>query len=100
MFQIDLLKSKRYLLDLANSLTCYKHKNMYIPELYKMTSTEKEVHEKVKIQERMLGKTLKRSVGWENFKYVFMVSASLNHGTSDIKVNYLNYFIIKYNINI
>lgn len=88
------MKSKRSLLDLARSLTCYKHDNFNIPEQYIMTSEEKIVYEHSKVQERILEKKVKRSVGWNKFDYVFMVSASLNHGTSDIKVSYLNYYVI------
>lgn len=88
MFQIDLLKSKSYLLDLARSLTCYKHNNIHIPKPYTVTSEKRRTHENLKIQERMLGKKITKSVGWENFKDVFMVSAIHSLGSSDIKVSY------------
>ncbi|XP_015364905.1 PREDICTED: GTPase Era, mitochondrial [Diuraphis noxia] len=84
--KIDLLKSKSYLLDLARSLTCYKHNNIHIPEPYTMTPEKRRTHESLKIQERMLGKKIMKSVGWENFKDVFMVSAIHSLGSSDIKV--------------
>ncbi|KAL5245395.1 hypothetical protein ACI65C_012805 [Semiaphis heraclei] len=83
--KIDLLKSKSYLLDLARSLTCYKHNNIHIPGPYTMTSEKRKTHESLKIQERMLGKKITKSVGWENFKDVFMVSAIHSLGSSDIK---------------
>jgi len=53
-----------------------------------MTSENRRTHESSKIQERMLGKKIKKSVGWENFKDVFMVSAIHSLGSSDIKVSY------------
>ncbi|KAL4131715.1 hypothetical protein QTP88_008989 [Uroleucon formosanum] len=83
--KIDLLKSKSYLLDLARSLTCYKHNNIHIPEPYTMTPEKRKTHETSKIQERMLGKKIMQSIGWENFKDVFMVSAIHNLGSSDIE---------------
>jgi len=52
--KIDLLKSKSYLLDLARSLTCYKNKNIHIPEPYTMTSEKINTHKSSKIQERKL----------------------------------------------
>lgn len=81
------MKSKRYLLDLARSLTCYKHENFNIPESFNLKSIEKKNHESSKVQERMLGKKVKQSIGWENFKDVFMVSSVLKHGSSDIEVS-------------
>ncbi|XP_027852449.2 GTPase Era, mitochondrial [Aphis gossypii] len=83
--KIDLLKSKSYLLDLARSLTCYKHHNIHIPKPYTTTSEETKTHESLKIQERKLEKTVKQSIGWENFKDVFMVSAIHSLGSSDIE---------------
>lgn len=83
--KIDLLKSKSYLLDLARSLTCHKHNKIHIPEPNTMTSEKKRTHESIKIQERMLGKKIAGSIGWENFKDVFMVSAIHNLGSSDIE---------------
>lgn len=88
MLQIDLLRSKIYLLDLARSLTCYKLEDFHIPIPYIITPKENKDRERSKIQERMLGKKIKDSVGWEKFNDVFMVSAVFNHGTSDIKVSY------------
>lgn len=90
IFQIDQLKSKSYLLDLARSLTCFKNKNFHVPEPYIMSSKEKEAHKRSKVQERMLNRKIKQSNGWGNFSDVFMVSAVLNHGTSDIKVKHFN----------
>jgi len=83
--KIDLLKSKSYLLDLARSLTCYKHNNIHVPEPYAMTSEKIRTHESSKIQERKLEKTVKQSTGWANFKDVFMVSAIHSLGSSDIE---------------
>uniref|UniRef100_A0A2H8TN51 GTPase Era, mitochondrial n=2 Tax=Melanaphis sacchari TaxID=742174 RepID=A0A2H8TN51_9HEMI len=83
--KIDLLKSKSYLLDLARSLTCYKHHNIHIPEPYSMKSEKIRTYESSKIQERKLEKTVKQSIGWENFKDVFMVSAIHSLGSSDIE---------------
>lgn len=90
MLQIDLLKSKCFLLDLARSLTCFKHENIHIPESYNINSEKKMNHKPLNIQERMLGKKIKQSVGWANFKDIFMVSATLHHGSSDIMVSCLN----------
>lgn len=86
MLQIDLLKSKRHLLDLARSLTCYKHEKFHIPESHILKPNEKIEHKGSKVQERMLEKKVKKSVGWDKFKDVFMVSAILNQGSSDIEV--------------
>lgn len=83
--KIDLLKSKSYLLDLARSLTCFKHNKIHIPEPYTMTPEKRRTHESLKIQERMLGKKITQSIGWENFKDVFMVSAIHSLGSSDIE---------------
>jgi len=52
-----------------------------------MAPEKRKTHESSKIQERMLGKKLTRSVGWENFKDVFMVSAIHSLGSSDIEVS-------------
>lgn len=38
-------------------------------------------------------KTVKQSIGWENFKDVFMVSAIHSLGSSDIEVSCKNNFI-------
>ncbi|XP_060852179.1 LOW QUALITY PROTEIN: GTPase Era, mitochondrial [Rhopalosiphum padi] len=83
--KIDLLKSKSYLLDLARSLTCYKHNNIHVPEPYAMTSEKIRTHESSTIQERKLEKNVKQSTGWANFKDVFMVSAIHSLGSSDIE---------------
>lgn len=93
MLQIDLLKSKRHLLDLARSLTCYKNNNFHIPESYILKPNETNNHEGSKVQERMLEKKVKKSIGWDKFKDVFMVSAVLNQGSSDIEVRYYTVFI-------
>lgn len=52
-----------------------------------MTSENRKTHESTKVQERMLGKKVTRSIGWEHFKDVFMVSAVHNLGSSDIEVS-------------
>jgi len=83
--KIDLLKSKKYLLDLARSLTCHKHNNLHVPESYVTTAEEREALQRSKVQERMLAKKVRRSVGWDKFSDVFMVSAIHNHGSSDIR---------------
>lgn len=88
MSQIDLLKSKRYLLDLTRSLTCHKHQHFHVPELYAMASEERIADESSKVQERALGKKVRRSVGWDKFNDVFMVSAIHSHGSSDIRVSF------------
>lgn len=93
MLQIDLLKSKRHLLDLARSLTCYKHEKFLLPESHILKPNEKIEHEGSKVQERILEKKVKKSVGWDKFKDVFMVSAVLNQGSSDIEVRYYTVFI-------
>jgi len=93
MSQIDLLKSKRYLLNLAQLLTCHKHQHIHVPELYDMTSEERTADESSKVQERALGKKVRRSVGWDKFNDVFMVSAIHSHGSSDIKVSCFNWFV-------
>jgi len=90
------LKSKRYLLDLAQSLTCYKHQNFHVPEIYDINSDKTLAHESSKIQERSLVKKVKRSVGWEKFNDVFMVSAIHSHGSADIRVSFLNLFVEYY----
>lgn len=96
MLQIDLLKSKSFLLDLARSLTCFKHEHFHIPDPYNMNFEKKMNHKPSNIQERMLRKKIKHSVGWANFKDIFMVSATLHHGSSDIMVGCLNIlFFIK-----
>lgn len=101
MLQIDLLKSKSFLLDLARSLTCFKHEHFNIPKPYIMNSEEKMDHKPSNIQERLLEKKVKQSVGWANFKDVFMVSAILHHGSSDIMVSCLNLLLfIQKNNNI
>lgn len=95
ILQIDLLKSKRYLLDLARSLTCYKHEKFHIPESHILKPHEKNEkieHEGSKVQERMLEKKVKKSVGWDKFKDVFMVSAIFNQGSSDIQVRFYTVF--------
>lgn len=89
MFQIDLLKSKSQLLDLTRLLTCNKYGNLHIPDKYIMTSEEEIVHKVLKGQERMMGKVVRQSSGWNKFLDVFMVSAILNHGSSDIKVSFI-----------
>lgn len=52
-----------------------------------MTPEKRSTHESLKIQERMLGKKIMQSIGWENFKDVFMVSAIHSLGSSDIEVS-------------
>lgn len=94
MFQVDLLKSKSQLLNLARLLTCNKHENLHIPDPYIMNSEEEIVHKYLKGQVRMLNKKVKQSSGWDKFQDVFMVSAIFNHGSSDIKV----YILYNYNI--
>lgn len=94
MLQIDLLKSKSVLLDLARSLTCFKHEHFRIPEPSNLNSAKKMNHTSSNIQERILEKKIKQSVGWPNFKDIFMVSATLHHGSSDIMVGCLNIFFI------
>lgn len=93
MFQIDLLKSKSYLLVLAKSLTCYKHDNFHVPKPYTLSSKEQRAYE-IKGQERMLQKKVKQVVGWDKFNEVFMVSAYFNQGSSDIQVIF-NIFKLK-----
>ncbi|VVC43480.1 Hypothetical protein CINCED_3A022094 [Cinara cedri] len=87
--KIDLLKSKKQLLDLARLLTCDKNGTFNIPDQYIMTSEENIDHKYLKNQERMLEKKVKHSCGWDKFQDVFMVSAALNHGSSNIKVSFL-----------
>jgi len=52
-----------------------------------MKSEKRRTLESFKIQERMLEKKVTRSIGWENFKDVFMVSAINNLGSSDVEVS-------------
>lgn len=87
MLQIDRLKSKKYLLDLARSLTCFKYEKCHIPEPY--VATKEMTHESPRVSERILVEKVKQAVGWKNFSDVFMVSATLSHGSSDVKVSYL-----------
>jgi len=87
------LKSKSYLLDLARSLTCFKHGSFHIPKPYIITPKEESYRaHSSKVQERMLKKKIVQSVGWDKFNDVFMVSSVLDHGTSDIKVSCLDIF--------
>lgn len=76
---------------MARSLTCFKHENFHVPEPYIMSSKEKKALGHSKVHERMLNKKIKQSIGWGNFSDVFMVSAVLSHGSSDIKVRHLNF---------
>lgn len=99
LLQIDLLKSKKYLLDLVRSLTCNKHNSFNVPELHFITPEERAALERSKVQERMLEKKVKRSIGWEKFSDVFMISAIHNHGSSDIRVSYFNSFAAIINLS-
>uniref|UniRef100_A0A2S2Q172 GTPase Era, mitochondrial n=1 Tax=Sipha flava TaxID=143950 RepID=A0A2S2Q172_9HEMI len=82
--KIDLLRSKIYLLDLARSLTCFTLNNFHIPKPYMLTP-EEEKRNRSKVQERRLEEKVKKSVGWGKFNDVFMISAVLNQGSSDIR---------------
>jgi len=76
MNKIDTLKSKRTLLDLSQKLTGQKLKDY-----------EKEVQHEQLTESEIWGK-IKQEPYWEHFSDVFMVSALLGSGTSDLK-NYL-----------
>ncbi|XP_050419939.1 GTPase Era, mitochondrial [Adelges cooleyi] len=74
--KIDTFRSRRTLLDLANTLTCKKLKENCASETNRLSNN---------ISEIQLNAKIKDSVGWEKFKDVFMVSALTGDGVQDIK---------------
>ncbi|KAF6204019.1 hypothetical protein GE061_002358 [Apolygus lucorum] len=71
MNKIDTVKSKRYLLDLADLLT-----GGYL---------NKPASHSSQLSENLIAEVVKRKSYWEHFKDVFMVSALLGQGTNDIR---------------
>jgi hypothetical protein len=61
-----------------------------------MLTPEEEKRNRSKVQERRLEEKVKKSVGWGKFNDVFMISAVLNQGSSDIRVSYFNKYLFYY----
>lgn len=76
--QIDCLKSKRILLDLADKLTSNK---------LSKTVVERRVNTSEKISEIDIQRRIKNESGWPGFQEVFMVSAIEGFGMGDIMVS-------------
>jgi hypothetical protein len=71
---VDTLKSKRSLLDLSEKLTGGKLRNY------------QELPEAKKLSEKAVLEAINKKPFWEHFSDIFMVSALLGKGTSDIRV--------------
>lgn len=82
--QVDTVKKKRYLLELADRLTCKKLRNQEAPTRQQW----------LKMSEDEVWKEVKRQSGWPHFHQVFMVSALEGLGVGEVMVRTLRLCIL------
>lgn len=76
--KVDVVKNKRYLLELADKLTCAKLRD---------TNTIPSVLNTSTLSEEELMTQIHNQSGWPNFSQVFMVSALEGSGVSEVMVS-------------
>uniref|UniRef100_A0A1B6LPZ9 GTPase Era, mitochondrial n=1 Tax=Graphocephala atropunctata TaxID=36148 RepID=A0A1B6LPZ9_9HEMI len=79
--KVDMVKKKRYLLELSDRLTC---KSLASPETIHTEGSRK-------LSEEEVLKEVKKQLGWPNFHQVFMVSALEGSGVGEVMEYFLQY---------